>query len=153
MSNSNAKNGKIATQLLNAVLNSIKNVVPIEFQQDKPKLMDANLKMKYGVLIGMTGDVKGQLILMGEPEVFAKIGETMFGMPIEGEMLSSFSGELGNMVAGGMSTNISSEGVTTDITSPTIMQGNAMLSGHKRGLEIPIEFKDTGKMGIFLLLD
>ena len=51
------------------------------------------------MLIGITGDVKGLLVLEGNEIVFGGIGEAMFGMPLEGEMLGSFSGELGNMIA------------------------------------------------------
>ena len=35
-------------------------------------------------------------------EVIDKIGQAMFGMSIEGEMVESFTGELGNMVAGNL---------------------------------------------------
>lgn len=47
----------------------------------------------------------------------------MFGMELEGEMLASFSGELGDMLTGSNSTQIMNSGVKTNITAPTIMQG------------------------------
>nr|WP_272914185.1 chemotaxis protein CheX [Bacillus dakarensis] len=101
----------------------------------------------------MTGDVKGKLILSGDSKVFGSIGEMMFGMKLEKDMLSSFSGELGNMIAGGISSRIFEEGLQTDITSPTVLSGNTTISGYGRALHIPASFEKMGEMGIFLLLD
>lgn len=88
-----------------------------------------HLQLQFGVLIGITGDVKGKLILSGQTDVFSIIGETMFGTTIENDMLTSFSGELGNMIAGGLATNIVNKGLTTDITYPTILKGDTAISG------------------------
>lgn len=77
----------------------------------------------------------------------------MFGMPLEGEMLLSFSGELGNMIAGAISTNIADSGTDINITAPTIMQGDTTLSGYKQALEITVQFNNVGKMNTYLLID
>ncbi|WP_260358972.1 hypothetical protein [Peribacillus frigoritolerans] len=39
------------------------------------------------VLIGMTGDIRGRIMIEGTNGCMSKIGESMFGMPLEGEML------------------------------------------------------------------
>ncbi|WP_425442080.1 chemotaxis protein CheX [Sediminibacillus massiliensis] len=147
------KNSQSITNLLNGTVNSIKNVVPLELSLNKPELSGQVLRLEFGVLIGITGDIKGKMVLAGDPSVFGFIGNSMFGMPLEGEMLSSFSGELGNMIAGGLSTNINSEGVKTDITSPTILEGNTTLSGYGKALCLPVTFQEAGSMNIYLLLD
>jgi len=144
---------KQVTFLLNGTLASIKSVVPMAHQVNQPGLTEDSVRVQYGVLIGTTGDIKGNLVLHGETTLFSLIGETMFGMPLDGQMLESFSGELGNMIAGGLATNIAKDQVNIDITHPTILQGNTRLSGFKKAINIPVLFHDVGKMDIYFLLD
>lgn len=139
--------------LLNGTNSAIQTVVPIKHEISKPRLLEKSLHIKFGVLIGIIGDVKGKLVLAGDAAVFGSIGEVMFGMALEGEMLASFSGELGNMLAGSLSTNIVQEGINTDITSPTIIQGDTTLSGYEKALHVTIEFSEIGEMNSYLLLD
>ncbi|RDW21393.1 chemotaxis protein CheX [Oceanobacillus arenosus] len=141
------------TDVLNGTSESLKSIVPINYQMSEPHLLGKRLKLQFGVLIGVTGDIKGSLILTGDAVVFSTIGEAMFGMPIEGEMLSSFSGELGNMLAGRISTTIVENGIQTDITAPTILQGNTTLSGYERAIQMTAEFDNIGGMDIYLLLN
>ena len=141
------------TTLLNGTIASLKNIIPINHTIGKPQLSQQSLKLQFGVLIGITGDVKGRLVLSGEPSLFGSIGEVMFGMPLQDEMLVSFSGELGNMLAGGLSTIIVENGITTDITAPTIMEGNTTLSGYVRSIELPVSFESIGELKLYLLLD
>lgn len=144
---------KTITDLLNGTFASLKSIVPINYQMSKPHLLGKHLELQFGVLIGVTGDIKGRLILAGDKAVFSSIGEAMFGMPLEGEMLSSFSGELGNMLAGRISTTIVENGIQTDITAPTIMQGTTTLSGHEKAIHMTAEFDNIGGMDIYLLLN
>ncbi|WP_284139224.1 MULTISPECIES: chemotaxis protein CheX [unclassified Virgibacillus] len=145
--------GQIITALLNATVVGLKTVVPVNHQLSKPELLGNSLHLQYGVLIGVTGDVKGKLIFAGDTNLFAKLGEGMFGMPLEGDMLASFSGELGNMLAGSIATTIAKDGIQTDITAPTIMQGKTTLSGYEKALHLTTNFENTGVMDIYLLLD
>ncbi|MEI3605740.1 chemotaxis protein CheX [Pseudogracilibacillus sp. SE30717A] len=143
----------VVTKLLNGTLSSIKSVIPIDYQIEKPKMVKEDLQLFYGVLIGITGDIRGNLVFTGQQSTFGSIGEKMFGMPLEGEMLLSFSGELGNMIAGGISTSISQDGTDINITSPTIMQGNTVLHGHKQALKLTVNFESVGTMNTYLLID
>ncbi|MFD1446899.1 chemotaxis protein CheX [Oceanobacillus profundus] len=143
---------KIVTDFLNGTYASLKSIVPIKYQMSKPHLLGKHLEVQFGVLIGVTEDIKGSLILSGDTTVFSSIGEAMFGMPLEGEMLSSFSGEFGKL-AGRISTIIVENGIQTDITAPTILQGNTTLSGYEKAIHIIAEFDYTGGMDIYLLLN
>ncbi|MFA1820882.1 chemotaxis protein CheX [Virgibacillus oceani] len=144
---------KVVTTLLNGALTSLEGVVPIDYTRSSPRLVQQNFVLNFGVLIGIIGDVKGKLVLSGDLEVFGNIGEAMYGIPLEGEMLLSFSGELGNMIAGGLSSNIAVDGVDINITAPTIMQGNTTLSGFKHGLSVATAFGHQEDLELFLLLD
>lgn len=125
----------------------------MDYGLGNPRLLEHSLHMQFGVLIGFTGDVKGKLVLSGDSAFFGSISDKMYGMSLEGEMLSSFVGELGNMIAGGMATNLAEDGVRTDITSPTVMQGDTTLSGFKKAIEVTTSYGDLGEMYIYLVLD
>lgn len=140
-------------ELLNGTHIAIKTVVPLSHQLSKPSLGGKELALNFGVLIGITGDVKGKLVLSGDLDVFQGIGEMMYGMALEGDMLTSFSGELGNMLAGRIATTISDKGINIDITSPTIIQGDTHLTGHKQALKLTVTYEALGDIDVFLLID
>lgn len=146
--------GKLVMELLNDTLGAIKSVVPMDYGLRKPfSILDQSLCMSFGVLIGFTGDVKGKLVLKGSERFFGSLGEKMYGMALVDDMLSSFAGELGNMVAGGMATNLAKNGIRTDITSPTVMKGNTSLSGFENAIGVNISYLGLGDMEIYLVLD
>lgn len=153
MSITTKQHSSAITHLLNGTLTSIKSVIPLTFDIDKPQRLDKNFNINFGVFIGITGDIQGKLVLAGRQETFGSIGAIMFGMPLEGEMLDSFSGELGNMIAGGLSTNIFEKDININITAPTIMNGHTSLSGYKEAIGIPVHFENNGEMNIYLLID
>lgn len=144
---------KLIKELLNGTITALKAVVPVEANIKGPKLLNENLHLGYGVLIGFVGDVKGKIVIKGDESVFGELGQVMFGMPLEGEMLASFTGEFGNMLAGSLATSIAKNGFQTDITSPTVMQGNTILSGFKRAIALPVAYDNMGDLEIYILLD
>jgi len=147
-----SKNVQI-TKLLNATIASIKETVPIQCKMNKPYVLTDELRLNFGVLIGITGSMDGKLVFTGDMTTFASIGNGMYGMPLEGEMLLSFSGELGNMIAGGLSTSLAANNTDINITTPTILQGNTKLSGYKQALKLGVLFKDIGQLDTYLLID
>lgn len=149
-----AKNEKnrIITILLNSANKTLQSIVPINFEMGKPRLMNRSVELQFGVLIDVLGDVKGRLILASERNVFGSIGEVMYGMSLEGEMLASFSGELGNMLVGGISTDIAKNDLKTDITAPTILEENTKLSGYESAIQFTIQFENVGEIEMYLLV-
>lgn len=145
---------KNVTDILNGTIESVKSVLPFEIQIDKPSLFtQPYTQHAIGVLIGMTGDVRGRVIIDGDEEVFGKIGEGMFGMFLEGEMLESFAGELGNMIAGNLSTSISQKGFEMDITPPTVLVGQTKMFGFHRAFRLPIHITNLGAIEIVLAVE
>ncbi|PWU69203.1 chemotaxis protein CheX [Gracilibacillus dipsosauri] len=144
---------EIIKELYNGSVQSIKKVVPVDPQFEAPKLSTDPLFVNYGVLIGYSGSFKGDLLIRANKEVFSAIGEALYGMPLSDEMLDSFSGELGNMIAGGLSTHLAEQGIETDITHPTVISGDAKLTGFKRVLEVQIQFVNIGSMTMALLIN
>ncbi|RIU94457.1 chemotaxis protein CheX [Oceanobacillus picturae] len=144
---------KVITHLLNGTNTTMKSIIPVAQNVSKPQLLTEPPIVEYGVLIGITGDIKGKIMLSGDPAVFSGIGGVMFGMAVEGEMLVSFSGELGNMIAGGIATIIVNEGLTTDITAPTVLQGTTKISGYKKAIKLKAGFENLGELDVMFLLD
>ena len=144
---------KVITELLNGTQVALQTIIPLNYQLNKPTLLGKSLKLQFGILIGITGDIKARLLLMGVPSTFSSVALSMYGMELEGDMLVSYSGELGNMLAGSISTHIVKSGIKTDITAPTIIQGNTMLSGYESALNMTVVFENLEELEIILLLD
>lgn len=145
---------KNVTLLLNETIKVSKVVIPLDIKVGKPYLMQAPVwQNQYGVIIGVTGDLKGRLIIESTEDIIKKIAEMMFGMPVEGEMIASFFGELGNMIGGNLCTSIYNEGVKLDITPPTVMVGQVSLHGFKTALRLPLLIDNEEKIFITLALE
>jgi chemotaxis protein CheX len=146
--------GEKVTMILNGTIEAVKGVIPPQFTVDKPSLFTAPLtQSSIGVLIGMTGDVRGRLVIEGDVSSFSYIGEMMFGMALEGEMLQSFTGELGNMIAGNLATSLSQKGITMDITPPTVLVGQTKLYGFDKAFQVPILIEEIGEIQLILMIE
>ncbi|MBM7659655.1 chemotaxis protein CheX [Bacillus mesophilus] len=142
------------TKILNGTIHSVKSVLPMELTISSPSLFqDSVIRSKMSVLIGMTGDVKGRIVIDGSPTTFSTIGEMMYGMQLEGEMLESFTGELGNMIAGNLATNASQNDLIMDITPPTILVGEAKLSGFSKAIRVPITLDSSNNLDVIFMLE
>lgn len=140
--------------ILNGTIQSLKSVIPISMDIKSPSLMvQPFVQKEMGVLIGIIGDIKGRIIIDSTAEAFSAIGATMFGMPLEGEMLESFTGELGNMIAGNLCTSVAASGVEIDITPPTVIVGTSRLYGFQHAFRLPVEIENIGEMTIILTID
>lgn len=79
------------------------------------------------VKLCLTGDRNGTVFIRFSEENAKKVASAMMmGMPIEelDDMALSALAELGNMIMGGASIELSNAGVSTDITTPTLITGD-----------------------------
>ena len=136
-----------------STIESITQVLPIPHENITAPELRSELTCQFGVLVGITGSINGKVLYKSDVDFFSSVGELMFGMELEGDMLKSFAGELGNMISGGLCTNVFSKGMTIDITAPTIMEGNMSLSGFKEAIEIVMTFQGGKKLEIGLMID
>ncbi|WP_428909728.1 chemotaxis protein CheX [Niallia sp. Krafla_26] len=141
------------SELVTSTNHAIKTILPFRYHLNKPKQLGTNVNLQFGALIGITGQIQARFVLMGPPATFSRIAKLMFNMELDDDMIVSFTGELGNMLAGGISTHILHSGIRTDITAPTIMKGNTMLTGYEKAIHISVEFSHEDKLEICLLLD
>jgi chemotaxis protein CheX len=77
------------------------------------------------VIIGLTGDVHGNVIFALSEDGAKMIASTMMAMPVEefDDMAQSAVSELSNMLAATACTDLSAMGITADISTPTLMYG------------------------------
>ena len=140
------------TALLNATLASIHELTNIE--TGRPDMITAPLlQTDYGVLIGIVGDVKGRMFILGESAAFAHAGLAMYGMELSGDMLESFVGEFGNSVAGHAATKLYNQSVHIDITPPTTMQGHVKLGGFSKALQVPFRMANGAQGQLVLAVE
>lgn len=145
---------KHAQTILNGTIHALKTILPVNIHISSPSLTtEPYTQMEMGVLIGLIGDLKGRVIIDGSPLTFGNIGSSMFGMPLEGEMLESFTGEFGNMIAGNLCTHAGQNQLELDITPPTVMVGNTKLYGFQHAFSLPISIDNIGTITILFTID
>jgi len=147
-------NSKHIQTILNGTIHALKSILPVPIQVAAPTItQEPYEQQEMGVLIGIIGDLKGRIIIDGSPAIFGNIGSSMFGMPLEGEMLESFTGEFGNMIAGNLCTHVGANGLELDITPPTVMVGNTKLYGFQHAFRLPATIEGVGEIVILLTID
>ncbi|GEK33059.1 chemotaxis protein CheX [Kurthia sibirica] len=140
--------------LLNGTISAFKTVFSDKVTIQSPTMSnDSHVSLELGVLISVIGDVRGRLIIDGTPATFSKIGESMYGMQLEGEMLESFVGEFGNIIGGKICIFSSEKNIDLDITPPTVMVGHTQLSGFTKTIRMPISLLDFGNIHLLLAID
>jgi len=83
------------------------------------------------IIIGLVGDIRGNVVLAMHEATACKIASTMMGgMPVEkfDAMPRSALSELANMMAGNSASQLEGLGVKTNITPPTLIHGQKMIS-------------------------
>jgi chemotaxis protein CheX len=130
--------------LLNALTSSLKHATNMPLVFDAPILgTPLDLQPQLGVLVEIHGELSGKLLINGSGELFQKISNAMWGMPLEGEMLQSFIGEVGNMTAGGAGVQLSGMGIKIDIEPPKLHIEAEELSKHQRCISVPARLDDS----------
>lgn len=144
----------LITKVLNGTISAVKSVLPFSLDVQKPSfIMQPFEQESISVLIGMTGDVRGRLIIEGTSDCVSKIGEVMFGMPLEGEMLESFAAELGNMLAGNIATSLATDDTLMDITPPTVLVGQTKMYGFNQAINLPVVLEGAGTLHMILMIE
>ncbi|MBQ4233005.1 MAG: chemotaxis protein CheX [Lachnospiraceae bacterium] len=102
------------------------------------------------IMIGVTGEMRGQVMLSFEDPIACDIAGKMMMMPVQelDEISTSAICELGNMIMGNASTVFSVEGIGIDITPPTMCKGNVSFQGPVANLKIPVFYDGEKKIDL-----
>lgn len=145
---------KNVQMILNGTITSLSTVIPVKLDVLAPSLtVQPHEQKELSVLVGLIGGIRGRLIIDTSIEAIDTIGQAMFGMKIEGEMIESFTGELGNMVAGNLCTVLENNGLTVDISPPTVMVGTTKFFGFKQAFKLPVVLENGQTLTVLLTID
>lgn len=112
-----------------------------------PKLGKAyrkNTPYKSGslvVLIGLTGDLLGNVAITMDQKLACSIASLMMGgaeVPFLDEMAKSAVAELGNMILGNTGILLAQMGIRIDVTPPTVLTGEKMELSNQNALIIGV---------------
>ena len=120
----------------------------VQVQIQKPGLKEANFgKGTWVIIIGVTGEMKGQVLLAMSEEDACNIASKMCMMEVKeiDDFAASALSELGNMIMGNASTVFSSNGVGIDITPPTLSHGEVSFTNTKNKKEVKEDKVENNK--------
>lgn len=139
--------------LMDSVRVSIGNMMPQSLDQAEVSTSNEPIsKDEIGVSINFTNS-EYCMILDGQRVVFSRMSEAIFGMYMEGEMLDSCVSEIANIIAGGTTTILGEQGVSLDITTPSLLQDNFHFNEQSSKLMLPISIETVGDIRVVLLKD
>ncbi len=113
---------------IKASLDVLKTTTNTDYAMRTPYVCKESILTEHVVIsIGITGEVIGQTIISMNDQVAKNVAsKMMMGMPVYeiDDMAKSALSELGNMVIGNAATMLFNEGITVDITTPTVIIGD-----------------------------
>ncbi len=109
-------------------------------------------------VVGITGDIRGQMYLGGSMTSILKIVSTMMGgVPVStlGSLEQSAISELANMICGNAMSFFSNKEISLDITPPTLIMGKQMeISAIKmRVLSIPLNLNSDDQLEMNIVFE
>ncbi|MEG2440674.1 MAG: chemotaxis protein CheX, partial [Acetivibrio sp.] len=130
---------------LMAATQVLKNVCFIDTTLGKPYLKDTKFTSNsFLIIIGVTGEMRGQVMIALSNQVACDIASKMCMMPVK--QLDDFStsalSELGNMIMGNTATIFSTKGIGIDITPPTTCSGDVEFStSFAKNMCVPLKYE------------
>ena len=130
----------------------------------KPTLGKVHLKNSpypsdsVAVIVGLTGKLRGQVIISLNIETAMSIASIMMGgMPIEkfDDMPKSAISELGNMIMGNTATILFTKGIGIEITPPSLLMGEKITVSQSsmKTICVPLNLGNDGKVTIDISLE
>ena len=132
----------------------LKDVCQIDATMGKPYVKTTEFTEKsLIIMIGVTGEMKGQVMINFENPVACDIASKMTFMQITqiDELASSAICELGNMILGHAATIFSTQGIAIDITPPTTCKGNMKFTtAYSANICVPLIYEGDKKIEIHI---
>lgn len=134
----------------------LKDMCFIDSKIGKPFLTDCQFDNDSVIIvIGVTGEMRGQVLIEMKMNVACDIASKMCMMPVTemDELSKSAIGELGNMIMGNAATIFSTKGVGIDITPPVLAIGNMSISNlQSKNICIPLIYDGDKQIGVNIAL-
>ncbi len=124
----------------------LKDMCNVESKVGKPYLKNNSNKTNgVMIMVGVTGDIRGQVIISLEEVVALDIASKMCMMQVTeiDDLVQSALSEFGNMILGNAATLLFSNNIGIDITPPTVYVGDVTVNNmHAQMIGIPITYDD-----------
>lgn len=118
-----------------------------------PAIEIPSIRIHTGMLIAFTGHMRGWVLIEAKRDFFGVLGESMFGMAIQENMLDSFIGEMGNIIVGNLATAIYNEGISIDISTPTVVKEDTPFYGFRQSHHLKLHQFEYGEVRVFFKLE
>ncbi len=140
---------------LQSSLSIVESTTQIKLSVGRPGLSELSFENSTFILqIGVTGALKGQVLIVMTEENAKKIASAMMmGMPMDtiDDMAVSALSELGNMIMGNTATIFSTQGILMDITPPLTMQGSRFkMQTDAQVLNVPLKDGEETLINLYL---
>lgn len=138
---------RIVNALIGSVYEILREVLRVDPKVGKPTVTKS-IEVPHSIftVIGITGDMEGNLIYSFSRKTAAEIVSSMMGMEYKeiDDLAMSAIGELGNMTAGKLAMKLEGFGKKVEITPPTVVSGeNLKIRSFGMILKLPISvFKE-----------
>lgn len=130
----------------------------------KPQLGNVHLKNSpypgdsIAVIIGLTGKIRGQVIISLSLNTAKSIASIMMGgtpVKILDDFAKSAISELGNMIMGNTATLLYSRGIGIEITPPSLLMGEKITisPSHMKTICVPLDLGENRKVSIDISLE
>lgn len=121
-------NVEMINPFISAAQSVLRDMAQITTKMGKPYLKNPEYEGNMiTIIVGITGEIRGQVILSLKEEVACDIAShMMMGMPVPelNDMAKSAVSELSNMILGNAATIFSTKGISVDITPPNLVMGS-----------------------------
>ena len=147
-------NAEHINPFLIAAINVLKNTCFVEAKVGKAYIKDTKFtEDTLVIMIGVTGEMKGQVMMAFEDKVACDIASKMCMTQIceLDEISSSAICELGNIILGNAATIFSQKGIKVDITPPTMCMGHVSFSNYfTKNICVPVVYDNKKTIEINL---
>lgn len=106
-------------------------LLDLDVSAERPETIDAvvDSENKVNIVIGVTGDLTGEILYRFPKETALEMVKIMCGMEIEeiDDFVTSAMGEIANIISGNAMTGLSEQNITCDIKPPRVIVGGPAL--------------------------
>lgn len=108
------------------------------------------------ILIGFTGEMRGQVMIAFEHDIACDIASKMIMSPITeiDDFARSAVCELGNMILGNTATIFSTKGMEIDITPPTVGNGTMSFTNNfAKNICVPLNYEGNKSIDLNIAIE
>lgn len=137
-------NADFVNPFLIAATKILKDMCFIDAKIGKPYIRSNIDNNSVIIMLGITGQLRGQVVIMLNQLAACDIASKMIMTPVSeiDELSGSAICELGNMILGNAATVFSTKGLSIDITPPSLCIGKMAMMNVSKSICVPLSYDD-----------